>query len=202
MILVYGNYFLVEPAVLIPRPETEELVDLIIKDNPSGSLLDIGCGSGIIPISIKLNRPLIDAHGLDISAAAISVSKLNASQLNCSINWHQKDVLSDNFEIQNFDIIVSNPPYVLESDKIVMQESVLEHEPDIALFVPDDKPLLFYKRIVEFSLTHLNDNGKLYFEIHEEFGSQVKELLVENQFKEVTIIQDLQGKDRIVRGYK
>lgn len=199
----YDLFFKVSPSVLIPRQETEELVDLIIKENHYDSLciLDIGTGSGCIAISLAKNIFGSTLFAIDVSNEALSIAKENATLNNAEVSFFQKDVLSLNEKLeQKFDIIVSNPPYVTNSEKHLMQSNVLDYEPHLALFVSDYDPLIFYKAIVNFSIDHLNTRGKLYFEINESFGSETADLLLNAGFKSVMIIKDLNGKDRIVRG--
>jgi len=199
----YGELFKVNPDVLIPRPETEELVELILSNNPKGRLLDIGTGSGIIPLTIKNNFKELEVVGVDISDGAIKVAKQNAENLNIAASFICKDILTDELnELEFFDVIVSNPPYVLESDKAEMGANVLGFEPGLALFVEDANPLLFYERICQLSKDLLDDGGFLYFEIHESFGNEIKFLMEKFDFKNVKVIKDLQAKDRIVVGEK
>jgi release factor glutamine methyltransferase len=194
--------FHVNPDVLIPRQETEELVQLIISENPdfSGHLLDIGTGTGIIPISLQKKFMNASITGLDISSKALKIAQGNAHK-SAHVEWIEMDILKESPE-SRFDIIVSNPPYVLESDKESMHSNVLGQDPDLALFVDDDDPLLFYRRICDISGSLLNPNGKVYFEIHEAFGSEVKQLMEKYGFEMVTVHQDLNGKDRMVSGIK
>lgn len=191
----------VGPGVLCPRPETEELVDLIVKSHESGQLLDIGTGSGAIPLAIKKRQSKIEVTGLDISAIALEYAKQNGHDLDIKANWLQMDIMSE-FPNKSYDIIVSNPPYVLESDKKEMKANVLSHEPEEALFVSDDDPLKFYNRIAEICSFILAPGGFLYFEIHEKFGTQVKQLLESSHLVDVQILNDLQGKDRMVKAKK
>jgi release factor glutamine methyltransferase len=199
----YGLPFDVDNNVLIPRPETEELVDLIIQqhDIKTPTILDIGTGSGCIPISLKYNIPESKIYATDVSEKALSVAKKNAKKNNVNITFFLADILTEDLKtLPQFDIIVSNPPYVLESDKLQMSENVLNFDPHLALFVNDETPLLFYNRIVELSKHLLKPSGKLYFEIHEQFGCKVKLLMENHQFKNISIIKDMQSKERIVYG--
>jgi len=199
----YGLPFKVNPDVLIPRPETEELVDLILNTNTNQSpkILDIGTGSGCIPISLKHNLPQAIISAVDVSEKALKIAQQNAKLNQVNIDFILSDILSDNFNsLTPFDIIVSNPPYVLESDKKQMDENVLKFDPHLALFVDDDNALLFYKRIVDLSKHLLKPKGHLYFEIHENLGKEVKTLMENNQFTDVKILKDLQGKDRMALG--
>lgn len=196
-----GQAFKVNEHVLIPRPETEELVALILADAPEGSVLDIGTGSGVIPISLKLAIPSLDVDALDVSESALEVASENANRLGALIVFHEMDILTAQ-PTKKFDLIVSNPPYVLESDKAEMAANVLEQEPGLALFVPDEDPLKFYKRICQISADCLKIGGKLYFEIHEKFGPEMSGLLIQYGFEEVEVLKDLQGKDRFIRAKK
>ena len=175
--------------VLIPRPETEELVEWILKDNiqKEGSLFDICTGSGCIAITIKKYKPNFQVSALDLSEEAIATAKRNAEENECEIRF-----ITD-------DIIVSNPPYVMEKEKAQMEANVLEYEPAMALFVPNENPLVFYEAIGKFGLTHLNDGGKLYFEINEALGKETQELLEKQGYQEVTLKKDIFGKDRMIR---
>lgn len=199
----YGLKFKVNPSVLIPRPETEELVDLIIKENTSGNLklLDIGTGSGCIPVSIKANRKEWDIWAMDISSEAIKVAKENAENHLLSINFIVDDILllHDINQVHFFDILVSNPPYVPYSEIKKMHKNVADFEPHIALFSPDEDPVKFYKAISEFATKHLQKNGKVYVEIHENYGNEVKEIFLEKGFTKVQVIADINSKPRIVK---
>jgi release factor glutamine methyltransferase len=197
-----GLKFKVEPGVLIPRFETEELVDLIIKRNQNLALkiLDVGTGSGCIAISLKKHLPKTEIWCCDISDKALDISRENAKLNKVDIKPEKFDILGrSQFIEKGFDIIVSNPPYVTNKEKSVMRKNVLNFEPAIALFVPDNDPLLYYKAIVIQAKKLLTPDGKLYFEINEAFGSEVSALLFENGFV-VEIIKDINGKDRIVYG--
>lgn len=199
----YGFPFHVNSNVLVPRPETEELVDLILNLPPKNdaNILDIGTGSGCIPISLKKNLPNTSITGIDVSNAALLVATENAKLNEVDVNFIEKDILnSDLSDIPNQDIIVSNPPYVLESDKLKMSQNVLDFDPHLALFVDDSTPLLFYARITQLATKKLNPNGKLFFEIHENFGSETAQLLLNSGFKDIKVIKDMQGKDRMVWG--
>lgn len=200
----YGLHFKVGPGVLIPRPETEELVDLIIKQAPNDeiSILDIGTGSGCIAVSLAKFLPQAKVTALDVSQDALAIARQNAAQNGVEVSFVEKDILTTDTLHQNFDIMVSNPPYVLNIEKQKMQPNVLEHEPHTALFVPDNDPLLFYRKIAQLAQKHLNPNGKLYFEINEAFGNETVELLESLGFKNVVLKKDFFGKDRVVVGFK
>jgi len=202
----YGLKFLVNENVLIPRPETEELVHLVIdycKENKIGSpvTLDIGTGSGCIPVVLKKNIPGAEMFGTDVSEKALEVANKNAELNEVKINFILHDILfPDEWSKTKFDIIISNPPYIPENEKSKMHKNVTDYEPHLALFIPDNDPLLFYRRIMQFANENLNKNGKLFFEVHEDFASEVKSLMEKNNFNEVKIIKDMQGKERIVWG--
>ncbi len=196
----YGLDLSVNEHVLIPRQETEELVDWIIKSNHNVErILDIGTGSGCIPIALARGYPSSEIHAWDVSAGALEVATRNAAINDVRIHFQQVDVLS-NLPTGQFDLIVSNPPYVLEKEKNEMHSNVLDHEPEAALFVPDHDPLLFYRTISQLSEGHLKPGGWLYFEINEKYGHETASLMKENHFVEIEIRQDLNRKDRMVRG--
>jgi release factor glutamine methyltransferase len=198
----YGHEFLVNPSTLIPRNETEELVHLILKENKATGLkvLDIGTGTGCIPISLALemNRP--EMYGLDISNEALEIAEKNAKMLHASVTFLRCNILEDLPELERLDILVSNPPYIPEAGKSEMQRNVLDFEPELALFVPDNDPLLFYRVISDQGKRLLKAGGKIYFEIHEDFGTSVTSLLETMGYSEVRLLKDLNGKDRIVVG--
>ena len=198
----YGLKIKVEPGVLIPRFETEELVDLIIKREKglNVKILDIGIGSGCIAISMKKNLPGSDVWGCDISDTALRVTRENAALNDVSLTLEKFDILGkETFRENRFDIIVSNPPYVTEKEKQVMQKNVLDFEPWLALFVPDNDPLIFYRAIVYQAKQILIPGGKLYFEINETYGNEISALMTGNGYT-VEIIKDINGKERIALG--
>ena len=199
----YGYTFKCRKGALIPRGETEELVQLILQENTNenAKIVDIGTGTGCIPISLKKEQAKCEIHAVDISSEALELAKENSIFNNCKINFHQFDALSENWSIPHhyFDIMVSNPPYVRNLEKEQMELNVLEYEPHLALFVEDDDPLIFYRSIAENGLQHLNTNGKIYFEINEALGKETKQLLESLGYNHVEIIQDIHGKDRIVK---
>jgi len=204
----YDSVFKVNSSVLIPRPETEELVSDILKSiqNNESKILDIGTGSGCIAVSIKKARPDSQLTAVDISQAALDIAAQNAEDI-CgkqSVNFIMADVLSADFVklFENkFDIIVSNPPYIPENEKQELAENVLQYEPHLALFCQDD-PLLFYRAIALHSLTLLTSGGMLFFEIHENFSHLILNLLKDLNFENVQLIRDFQGKDRMVKANK
>lgn len=200
----FGLEFKVSPSTLIPRPETEELVDCILRENqqnPTAHMLDIGTGSGCIPISIQTKMPLSNLKSIDISEEALTIAQENNQRLNTKVTFYKKDILNELLtEFEKFDVIISNPPYIREFERELMNENVLKYEPHLALFVDNHKPLQFYKRITFLATKALKKGGKLYFEINESFGKETALLLKNAGFSTVEIIKDLQGKDRIVKG--
>lgn len=206
MVEFSGVYIKVAPGVLIPRPETEELADLIYKDYrhlefSEFSLLDIGTGSGCIAVSLAKRFEGLTVTGTDISPEALGIAEENASTNEAAVSFIKADILDKSSWTQfgTFDIIVSNPPYIPETDKKMMAVNVLEYEPHTALFVPDDDPLKFYRQIGLFGIHHLAKPGTLYLEIHERFGNEVKELLQSMGYERVLVIKDIHEKDRFVK---
>ncbi|HCT31338.1 MAG TPA: peptide chain release factor N(5)-glutamine methyltransferase [Bacteroidales bacterium] len=199
----FGLNFKVDSNVLIPRQETEELVDWIIKTNSlkTPSILDIGTGSGCIAISLKANIKNSKVSAIDISEGALNVAKNNSQINNVTVDFYKADILNNSSVIANqpFDIVVSNPPYVRELDKTFMQSNVLDYEPHSALFVSDADPLLFYREIAIRSQVLLKKGGWLYFEINEALGNETSNLLERNNFNEIEIRKDLNGKDRMIK---
>lgn len=197
----YGLPFTVNENVLIPRPETEELVELIIKENsqPQLEVLDIGTGSGCIAISLQKHLSKADVIGWDISEEALLVAKKNSDNNTVDTHFQQVDILKDYPLNKRFDIIVSNPPYVLDSEKIEMHTNVLDYEPHTALFVADDNPLLFYNRIADVATHLLKDGGRLYFEINRAKGQETIDMLENKNFSNICLIKDISKNDRIVR---
>jgi len=212
----YGLKFKVNESVLIPRQETEELVSLIVSDvNSSTSneiekpikILDIGTGSGCIAISLAKNIKNAEVYALDISKEAIKIAKENATYNNVNVHFINIDILNQSiwdssFQDVEFDVIVSNPPYVRNLEKPEIQPNVLENEPHLALFVDDDNPLIFYKAITDFSIFKLKSKGLLYFEINQYLGNQTKQLLVDANFNKIQLKKDLNNNDRILKGIK
>ncbi|MCD4773144.1 MAG: peptide chain release factor N(5)-glutamine methyltransferase, partial [Bacteroidales bacterium] len=199
----YGLDFFVNECVLIPRPETEELIELIINENKnrkSIKILDIGTGSGCIAIALKKEFNNSEIYALDKYADALKVAEENSQKHNLKINLLKINILnkSETETLPQFDIIVSNPPYIQESEKKLMQRNVLDYEPESALFVNDNDPLIFYKAISEFAKSYLKTKGKLYFEINEAYGNEVKKMLEDFGFKKVVLKNDLNGKNRMV----
>lgn len=198
----YGREFLVSPATLIPRNETEELVHLIIKENPQPGLklLDIGTGTGCIPITLGLEMKNPEVFAVDISEEALQIARQNGDALAADMIFMNCDILSETPSVPQLDILVSNPPYIPELQKQEMHRNVLEFEPELALFVPDDDPLLFYRAIAKKGKQLLKPDGKLYFEINEEFGEEIDSLLSQLGYFDIQIIKDLNGKNRIAKG--
>ncbi|MEL6561212.1 MAG: peptide chain release factor N(5)-glutamine methyltransferase [Bacteroidota bacterium] len=199
----YGRDFKVGPDVLIPRPETEELVDLITRNHREQTfkLIDIGTGTGCIPITLSLELEGCQATGVDVSEQALAIAKLNANQLRAAVNFLELDILNE-VPAGTYDVVVSNPPYITHAEKKLMHENVLQYEPGLALFVPDEQPLLFYERITSLCQSILKPGGFLYFEINEHFGEQTLALLDQGGFTGTRLIEDLSGKHRIIMGRK
>ncbi len=201
----YGDQYHVDPSVLIPRPETEELVGWVLHDHPGMQrplrILDVGTGSGCIAITLKKHLPVAAVHAIDISDAALKIAMENALALGAEIDFKCLDILDAEAckVLDTYDIIVSNPPYVTPADRERMLPNVSGHEPAIALFVDED-PLLFYRHIVDLSSGHMGEGGRLYFECNEAYATAVAELLQENGYSGVEIRNDMQGKERMVRG--
>ena len=198
-----SNKFYVDENVLIPRPETEELIEWITDDiKKSGEnvkILDIGTGSGCIPITLKSKYPKSEISALDISESALIVAAKNAENLNTTINFIHTDFLNEkNWDIGQFDIIVSNPPYIKASEKEEMQKNVVYYEPHLALFVEDDDPLLFYRKIAKFGIEHLRKNGNIYVEINESLGQETRNCFESFNYA-VELKKDLQNKDRMIK---
>jgi release factor glutamine methyltransferase len=194
----YNLQFDVNSDVLIPRPETEELVDWILTEEKSGSLLDIGTGSGCIAISLANANSNFKVSAYDISEGALHVAKRNAIKNEVKVDFKLVDILTEEIN-GKFDIIVSNPPYIPNSDKSLMHKNVLEFEPGLALFVENHEPIIFYQTIAKKSLVALTKNGKIYFEIHEDYGNEVAEMLKQLGYSDIIIKKDLQGKNRMIR---
>lgn len=198
--------FRVDENVLIPRPETEELVYWIINEVQKGDpreevkILDIGTGSGCIAISLAKNLPNAKAYALDISKKALQIAGENAMDNGVDIVFLEADILSLEGFKDKFDVIVSNPPYVRELEKLKMKNNVVEHEPGLALFVSDGDPLIFYKKITRFSLSHLKKGGVLFFEINQYLGEEMKQLLEAENFSEIELRKDMFGNDRMLKG--
>lgn len=199
----FGRKFLVNDSVLIPRPETEELVRLIIdhsKKKKNLKILDIGTGSGCIPVTLALEIPGSEVYATDVSKEALTVAEQNANRNSARVKFIYSDILKEQIPVEGLDIIVSNPPYIAKSEMQEMRQNVIDFEPHLALFVPNDDPLLFYREIISKSRSALNREGMLAFEINERFGKDVADLFLTSGFTEVQIIKDLSNKERIVKG--
>ena len=203
----FGLKFKVRPGVLIPRPETEELVELILKDIKNHKdrqiqILDIGTGSGCIAVALAKNMPEAKVSAWDISGEALEVARENAEINDVTIDFSLQDIRKSGLPgevFPKFDIIVSNPPYVCQNEKADMENHVLNHEPHLALFVDDDDPLIFYRIISQFAVKNLKKGRGLYFEINSRFGQETLRLIQQRPFDKVSLLQDLSGRDRMIR---
>lgn len=208
-----GRQFGVAPGVLIPRPETEELCQAIINDcNPNSAphddqsprVLDIGTGSGCIAISLALDMPRANVSAIDVSDQALKIASANAARLHANVAFRKQDILQAaaapalKANHDGWDVIVSNPPYITEKEKANMEPNVLDHEPSLALFVPDDDPLRFYNAIATYAATTLSRDGRLYFEINPLFADDMSRMLKQKGFSDVTIVNDQFGKQRFI----
>ncbi len=195
----YGRKFKIENGILIPRPETEELVSLIVAQNEldQPTVLDIGTGSGCISISLSLELKT-QVFGTDISEKALQIARSNSRDLGGKCDFFMSDILMEDPLQTDLDILVSNPPYIPEEDQSTMHQNVLGFEPAKALFVPNEDPLKFYMRISEVGRRVLKNDGRLYFEIHERFAQELAALVEEMGYSNVRIYQDMQGKDRML----
>jgi release factor glutamine methyltransferase len=198
----FGSSFLVDEHTLIPRPETEELVDLIQKDysaNLKGRILDIGTGSGCIALSLKSLYPKHEVIGVDVSEDALAMACENGYNQKLDADFYQIDFLKEWGDIEGtFDLIVSNPPYIKESESAEMSNQVLEYEPHLALFVKDEDPLIFYRRILDFIQQGLNPKGKVYLELNQQLGEETRTLF-EKEGWSTKLIKDMSGNDRFLR---
>jgi release factor glutamine methyltransferase len=204
----YGNKFSVTPDVLIPRSETEELVELVIekiKENYNNEtatfqLIDIGTGSGCIAISLKLALPHWQVFGLDKSKNALTIAKQNAKSLNADVHFIEDDILIIQQQETNkfFDVIVSNPPYILEQEHLTMCSNVLNFEPPEALFVADHSPLIFYEAIANYAMKYLKKDGFLFFEINQVFGTETFKMLADKGFLDIELLKDINQNDRMI----
>lgn len=202
----YGLDFEVNENVLIPRPETEELVEWIINENKivdktkKIKILDIGTGSGCIAISLAKNLPNAKVYAIDVSKKALETAKLNAMNNNVDVTFMLKDVLQLEALKSDYDIIVSNPPYVRNLEKEEIKKNVLDYEPHLALFVEDNDALIFYRKIAALAQNNLLENGKLYFEINQYLGNEMVDLLQKMNFKNIELQKDIYDNDRMVKG--
>ena len=192
-----GRTFLVNPDVLIPRPETQLLVELVKQNVAEGNtVLDVGTGSGCIAITLALAGYKVTA--LDVSEGALAVAKQNAERLSAEVEFLKQDIQDFSVEGRRWEAFVSNPPYICEKEASTMDENVLDHEPHLALFVPDDDPLLFYRTIAKFGWEHLADEGQIFFEVNSAYAKQVEELFCGMGYKETRIMKDQYDKERFV----
>lgn len=201
----YGMYLDVDKSTLIPRPETEQLVDIIVKkysDTPDLRVLDVGTGSGAIALALSRNLPFSQVSALDISPDAIAVAKRNAQNLKCKIDFINEDIFKFNPKPDSFDIFVSNPPYICESEKEDMEKNVLNYEPASALFVPDSDPLKFYTRISQIAQSALCPKGNLFFEINPIYADKLEGMLYTFGFKDIEIHKDFYNRSRFISASK
>lgn len=198
----YGIIFKVNNSVLIPRPETEELVNWIVNDYKNESelkILDFGTGSGCIAISLAKFFPKAQIYAVDVSSEALKVAETNALNNNVNINFVEANILDIEVLQEKYDIIVSNPPYIRELEKELMQKNVVDNEPHLALFVKDNDPLIFYNKIADLAIHNLTKNGSLYFEINQYLGDKIIDLLESKGFKNCVLKKDLYDVDRMVK---
>ena len=211
----FGREFEVGEGVLIPRPETEELCQWIIENtkhltlNTKSSYLDIGTGSGAIAITLAAELPSAKVSAIDISEKAITYAKRNAAKNGVNINFRKQNILNSCYmgssasaTLDTFSIIVSNPPYIMNKERIAMSAHVLDYEPGLALFVPDNDPLLFYRAIADYALLHLTPGGMLFYEINPLCVKEMKEMLTEKGFANIEIREDQYGKQRMMKAVK
>ena len=198
----FSNRFFVDEDVLIPRPETEELVDWVLQTYPDKThllqILDVGTGSGCIAISLAKALPEAQVTAIDVSPKAIAVAQRNAERNGIKVQFLQRDILQTETLPEKYDIIISNPPYVRELEKNEMHSNVLNYEPHLALFVPDDRPLLFYEQIATLAQQYLKPKGRLFFEINQYLAAEMQVMLAQKNFTEITLRQDLSGNDRML----
>ena len=198
----YGNNFFVDPRVLIPRPETESLVAWILETADTTAplqIIDIGTGTGCIPITLAKHLPKANLFAIEVSKEALRIAKQNTTLNKVKIHFTEKNILETTVLPQKFDVIVSNPPYVRALEKVDIKKNVLENEPHLALFVEDDNPLLFYDKIADIAKEHLTINGLLFFEINQYLGTETVEMLHKKGFKNIELRKDLFGKDRMIQ---
>lgn len=200
----YGMDLHVSPAVLIPRPETEELVEWILSENDMSPrrVLDMGTGSGCIALALAQNRPSWSVEAIDISNEALDLARKNADENGIKVDFRQQDILQIPSQQEIYDIIVSNPPYITPSEKEQMHCNVLDFEPHLALFVPEDDPLLFYRAIARFASTALKPGGQLYFEINRQFGQETLNMIKQESTLQPTLRKDISQNDRMIMAVK
>lgn len=200
-----GLSFHVEKGVLIPRPETEELVEWIVSDCQEAGkvrILDIGTGSGCIPVALAEKLPEAEVASCDISAEALRVAAVNVKRYGGKVTLFQADILQDELPDCRVDVLVSNPPYITESERGEMEVNVLDWEPELALFVPDTDPLRFYRRIARKGLDWLTEGGALYFEINRAYGAETVRMLEECGYRDIALRKDLSGNDRMIKAVR
>lgn len=203
----YRMKLFVNEHVLIPRPETEELVEWIVEDfkmqDVKLKILDVGTGSGCIAIALKKELPRAEVYAIDISEEALRVANNNATDQNIKINFKQIDFLNESswYLLPSFNIIISNPPYIPANEKIKLDKNVVEHEPHLALFVEDNDPFIFYKKLADFAEVHLCPSGKIFAEIHEDFSKEVKQIFAAKKF-ETEIKKDIYGRERMIKAFR
>ncbi|MDD2284796.1 MAG: peptide chain release factor N(5)-glutamine methyltransferase [Paludibacter sp.] len=196
-----GLNFKVNESVLIPRPETEELVEWIVKEAEPGSVvLDVGTGSGCIAVALKHFLPASNVYGCDIASDSLITARENAEKNNVRVFFFQTDILMEKKSDRKYQIIVSNPPYIPLQEKEMIRPHVKNFEPGRALFVPDDDPLLFYRKIAQFALSNLIPGGKLFFEVHRDYGKACVTMLEEMSFQHVQLRKDIAGNERMIKG--
>jgi len=203
----YGLEIQCNPAALIPRPETEELVDWVLSEVqlPSCALIDLGTGTGCIPLAIKAKRPSWQVSAIDVSQDALALARSNAFRLALDVRFEAADLLTDFSDLaikDKFNVVISNPPYIPNEDAMSMLPNVLNHEPHLALFVPDSDPLLFYHRIIAFCEQYLEMNGYVFVEIHEELAEETIQLFDRAGFANIELRKDLQGKSRMIKAQR
>lgn len=196
----YGCKLKVDKRVLIPRPETEELCELVLNENKRTEelhVIDLGTGSGCIPIALKSKAPAWKVDAVEVDEGALSLAKENSTLNNLEIGFHQVDLLSTyKLPLSTYDLIVSNPPYIAQKEAVDILDNVLVHEPHLALFIADDDPLLFYRKMLDIGQHSLAKGGKFYFEFNEQYGAEMQELMEEKGYSDIRIVKDLSGKDR------
>lgn len=203
--LFYGRKYFVDKSVLVPRPETEELVSLIISQHKAKSeikILDIGTGSGCIAITLDKELPPTEVYAMDIDKDALQTARKNAMIHNSQVMFVQDDIFAYQPSYPMFNVVVSNPPYVTDSEKALMNRNVLDYEPSLALFVPDEDPIKYYKAIADFCALYLLPQGKLYFEINERLGNKVMDMLQKHGYEEIYLFKDFNNRNRIISAKK
>lgn len=197
----FGRMFAVNSSVLIPRPETEELVRAVLEQKrtvtSNARILDVGAGSGCIAVTLSLEWHGAEVFAADVDARALAVARENARTHSAHVNFFELDILGSEIPVGGLDVVVSNPPYIAQSERASMSANVLDHEPHIALFIPDEDPLLFYREIANKSMGVMNPGGLLAFEVNERFGEDVCEMLRQKRWKDVSLIKDISGTYRI-----